>query len=348
MGAGAFIMSQWTQIPYPVIIAAALLPAILYFSSVGFYVYLEAKKSELDRSELLVDEPLDKIIREGLHFFIPILILIGMLIADFTPTYAAGFSILAVVLSSWMSRRKMGGHDILDALALGTRNMIATGVLLVASGIIVGVINMTGISITFSQLVVDWSGQSLLLALVLIAVASLLLGMGLPVTAAYIMIAILTVPALTTMGVPLLAAHMVVFWLSQDSNVTPPVCLASFAASSISGSRPMATGLTSWKLAKGLYIMPLLFAYTGLISGDWSQRFTVFAFALVGLYAVTVAFTGFMFRSESISFRILISLAALGLFWPGNILVNLAGLGLFLALGLISRSRIQRGKPTLL
>ncbi len=174
MGAGAFIMSQWTQIPYMVIIGAALLPAVLYFSSVAFYVYLEAKKNKLGQSESIENEPLGKIVRDGLHFFIPILFLIGMLIADFTPTYAAGFSILAVVLSSWLSRRKMNGRDILDALALGTRNMIMTGVLLVASGIIVGVINMTGISITFSQLVVDWSGQSLLLALVLIAAASLL------------------------------------------------------------------------------------------------------------------------------------------------------------------------------
>jgi TRAP transporter 4TM/12TM fusion protein len=348
MGAGAFIMSQWTQIPYTVIITAALLPAVLYFSSVAFYVYLEAKKNNLGQSEFIEAESPGKIVREGLHFFFPILVLIGMLIADFTPTYAAGFSILAVVLSSWLSRRKMSGRDILDALALGTRNMITTGVLLVASGIIVGVINMTGISITFSQLVVDWSGQSLLLALVLIAAASLLLGMGLPVTAAYIMIAILTVPALTTMGVPLLAAHMVVFWLSQDSNVTPPVCLASFAAASISGSRPMATGFTSWKLAKGLYIMPLLFAYTGLISGDWSERLYVFAFALVGLYAMTVAFTGFMFRAEPVSFRVTMVTAAFGLFWPGNILINLAGLGLFLALGFFSRSRYRRGKTTLL
>jgi len=339
MGAGAFIMSQWTQIPYTVIIAAAFLPAVLYFSSVAFYVYLEAKKNALGASGLVEAEPLGKIVREGLHFFFPILVLIGMLIANFTPTYAAGFSILAVVLSSWLSRRRMNGRDILDALALGTRNMITTGVLLVASGIIVGVINMTGISITFSQLVVDWSGQSLLLALALIAAASLLLGMGLPVTAAYIMIAILTVPALTTLGVPLLAAHMVVFWLSQDSNVTPPVCLASFAAASISGSRPMSTGFTSWKLAKGLYIMPLLFAYTGLISGDWSQCLHVCAFAFVGLYAVTVAITGFMFRSEPISFRILMVAAALCLFLPGNIMINLAGLGVFVALSLFSRNK---------
>ncbi len=162
--------------------------------------------------------------------------------------------------------------------------------------------------------------------------------MGLPVTAAYIMIAILTVPALTTMGVPLLAAHMVVFWLSQDSNVTPPVCLASFAAASISGSRPMATGFTSWKLAKGLYIMPLLFAYTGLISGGWSQRLYVFAFALVGLYALTVSFTGFMFRQEGLYFRLLVAGSALALFWPREIVINLMGLGLFLALGFFSRS----------
>ena len=138
-----------------------------------------------------------------------------MLVAGFTPTYTAGFAIMAVVVTSWFSKsRRMGIRDIIDALFMGTRNMIPTGILLVTVGIIVGTINMTGVSITFSQLVVQWSGSSVLLALVLITGASLLLGMGLPVTAAYIMIAILTVPALTEMGISILAAHMIIFWLS--------------------------------------------------------------------------------------------------------------------------------------
>jgi len=334
MGAGAFIMAQWTQIPFVVIIGAALLPALLYFASVFFAVILEVKKQGIRPPDVEDIEPVGRILRGGVHFLFPISVLITLLIVGFTPTYVAGISILAVILSSWLKKEnRMGLRDIRDALATGTKNMMATGILLVTVGIIVGTINMTGVSISFSQLVVQWSGSSILLALLLITIASLLLGMGLPVTAAYVMIAILTVPALTEMGVGLLAAHMIIFWLSQDSNVTPPVCLAAFAASSIAGSRPMATGFASWKLAKGLYILPVLFAYTGLISGTWGERFLVFGFALFGLFAFAVFTTKYFFRPLSIVEWILLIPCAHLLFWPKPIWINFAGLALFAGIG---------------
>jgi TRAP transporter 4TM/12TM fusion protein len=344
MGAGAFIMAQWTQIPYATIIGVALFPAVLYFASVAFYVILEAKRKGIQKAQTRSPEPdkPSKILKEGIPFLIPILLLIVMLAAGFTPTYTAGFAILAVVLSSWISKNnQMTLKNIIDALATGTFNMIPTGILLITAGIIIGTINMTGVSITFSHLIVEWSGANLLLALLLVTGASLLLGMGLPVTAAYIMIAILTVPALTSMGVSLLAAHMIIFWLSQDSNVTPPVCLAAFAASSISGSRPMATGLTSWKLAKGLYIMPLLFAYTGLISGTWIDRIVISAFALIGLFAFTVAFTGFLFKTLNILIRISLFLSAIAIFWPGIFWLNCLGVGILIGIGIMNRKEAK-------
>ncbi len=338
MGAGAFIMAQWTQIPYVTIIGAALLPALLYFASVIFAVFLEVKKQGIRQPDVNDFEPVGRILREGAHFLIPISVLLTLLIVGFTPTYVAGISILAVIASSWIKREnRMGLRDILEALATGTKNMMAVGVLLVTVGIIVGTINMTGVSISFSQLVVQWSGSSILLALLLITIASLFLGMGLPVTAAYVMMAILTVPALTEMGVSLLAAHMIIFWLSQDSNVTPPVCLAAYAASSIAGSRPMATGLASWKLAKGLYILPVLFAYTGLISGTWGERFIVFGFALFGLFAFAVFTTRFFFRPLSLAERILLIPCAHLLFWPKPIWINFSGLALFVGIGLYNK-----------
>ncbi|MCJ7582934.1 MAG: TRAP transporter permease [Candidatus Aminicenantes bacterium] len=334
MGAGAFIMAQWTQIPYVVIIGAALLPALLYFASVIFAVFLEVKKQGIQSPAVEDIEPVGRILREGVHFLFPISVLITLLIVGFTPTFVAGISILAVIAASWIRQEnRMGFRAILEALAVGTKNMMATGVLLVTVGIVVGTINMTGVSISFSQLVVQWAGSSLLLALLLITIASLLLGMGLPVTAAYVMIAILAVPALTEMGVGLLAAHMIIFWLSQDSNVTPPVCLAAFAASSIAGSRPMATGFASWKLAKGLYILPVLFAYTSLISGTWGERFLVFGFALFGLFAFAAFMTRYFFRPLSIVERILLIPCAHFLFWPKPIWINFAGLALFTGIG---------------
>jgi TRAP transporter 4TM/12TM fusion protein len=343
MGAGAFIMAQWTQIPYVAIIGAALLPAVLYFVSVAFSVYLHVKKHGIQFPDTAEHEPVLKILGTGIPFMIPISVLIVLLIAGFTPTYVAGISILTVVVSSWLTRdRRMGVRDILEALSLGTKNMVTTGILLVTVGIIVGTINMTGFSITFSQLIVQWSGSNILLALVLITIASLLLGMGLPVTAAYVMIAILTVPALTEMGVGLLAAHMIIFWLSQDSNVTPPVCLAAFAASSIAGSRPIATGLTSWRLAKGLYILPVLFAFTSLIDGSWGERLVVFVFALFGLYAFSVFTTGYFFRPLNWPERLLLIPCAHFLFWPKPLWLNFAGLALLMFIAFMNRRALFR------
>ncbi|MCP4723619.1 MAG: TRAP transporter fused permease subunit [bacterium] len=327
MGAGAFIMSQWTQIPYPKIIAAALLPALLYFISIAAFVFFEARKEKIPYGKTDSDEKLIQIMREGSHFLLPILVLIGMLIKGYTPTFTAGISIIAVIAASWLNKNSgMKLNDISDALFLGTKNMIITGLLLITAGIIIGLINMTGLSITFSQLVVQWSGNSVIVALIFITAASLFLGMGLPVTAAYIMISILTVPALEQMGISVLTAHMIIFWLSQDSNVTPPVCLAAFAASTIAGSKPMETGIASWKLAKGLYIIPVLFAYTSLIDGGWGERVLISLFAVIGLAAFSSVSAGYLVNRltgiQKISLLISIPL----LLWPENLMLNLTGL----------------------
>ena len=360
MGAGAFIMSQWTGLPYQTIIGVAFLPAIMYFATIGFYVWLEAKKKGLGQDlqtgeslsanassnfpyQLLSKEEsknksgvLDeaefsilKIGREGIPFIVPIAVLIGLLILGYTPTYAAGYSILATIVSSWLSPRPMKIRDILDAFALAAKNMVVTGILLVAAGLIIGSIATTGMSITFSQLLIDWSGGNLFLALVAIAFASLILGMGLPVTAAYIMLAVLAAPALENMGISLLAAHLIIFWLSQDSNVTPPVCLAAYAAAGIAETSPYKTAIASWKLAKGLYIMPLLFAFTTLVDGNWSERLLVFSFSLVGLFALTAAISGYCFRPLNLYSRILLLGLSLMFFYP-NIGVSASALGIMI------------------
>ncbi len=399
MGAGAFIMAEWTQLPYATIMAVAVLPAIMYFASVSFYVYLEARKNKIV-GETDADETLTKVLLDGLPFLLPIGVLVGMLIAGFTPTYSAGYAIIAVIVSSFI--KKVLNHpislvipalfrEVLDSLASGARNMVVTGLLLVAVGTVIGSINMTGISVQFSQMVIEWSGGHLLLALVLITGASLLMGMGLPVTAAYIMLAVLAAPALQNlllMGAPavlelmkpeslqpllqdpqflgslmtvnpslaekamlamvdptqvqaliddpffiqalvnsvpelqalemgyLLTAHMIIFWVSQDSNVTPPVCLAAFAGAAIAGSPPMATGVTAWKLAKGLYIIPLLFAFTPLIHGTLFQQIEEFLFGTLGLFAFTVTMVGYLYKALSMPERIMMLGVALMLFWP--------------------------------
>jgi TRAP transporter 4TM/12TM fusion protein len=325
MGAGAFIMAQYTGLPYTTIIAAAFLPALLYFASLALYVWVEARRSRLTPLDDRV-ESIGEVLGDGLPFLVPVGVLLGLLVAGFSPAYAAGGGIVAVVGASWLTRRsRMGGRAIVAALALGTRHAAPTALLLVATGLVIGTLNMTGLGVGFSQLVLSWSGGQLWAALVLTAAASLVLGMGLPVTAAYVMLAAVAVPALQELGVALLAAHMIIFWFSQDSNVTPPVCLAAFAAAGIAGSPPMATGLQAWKMSKALYILPVLFAVTPLLEGGWGDRLVVAAAALAGLAAVTVALGRHLVTPLTAVQTVVLLASGIALFWPD---MRLQGLGL--------------------
>ena len=405
MGAGAFIMASYTQIPYVEIIAVSTLPALLYFMSVGFYVRVEAMRSHAHAIELDT-RSFGEVFKEGWHFLLPLAVLVALLIYGFTPTYAAGISIIAVIVSSWLSKNPMKPRGILVALAQGSRNMATTAILLVAVGLVVNVVAMTGIGNTFSLMIAEWSNGSLFIMLALVALASLILGMGLPVTAAYIVLATLSAPALynliaeshlidlvmagnlpeeakvifmlidpekyallsapmsqadataliaqvpgdfkgqlleqalnpTVLSAALLSAHMIIFWLSQDSNVTPPVCLTAFAAAAIAKTPPMATGFMAWKLAKGLYIVPLLLAYTNFIGGETPDVLRIFVFALFGLYAFVGFMEGYLEGPLNIALRVLSGVAALLMLWPHhNILIDSAGLVLFIGLFIYSR-----------
>ncbi|SFO86993.1 TRAP transporter permease [Enterovibrio norvegicus] len=407
MGAGAFIMASYTQIPYVDIIAVSFVPALIYFLSVGFFVRIEAKRSKVQKVES-GEESIMKVLISGWHNLIPIAVLVTLLIEGFTPTYAAGISILSVIAASWLSKdHKMGPKAVLEALALGARNMAPTAVLLVGIGLVVNVISTTGIGNTFSLMIDGWANGDLLIMLVLIALASLILGMGLPVTAAYIVLGTLSAPALFTLlaenqlldlmiagqlpeqakaifmlaapeklsllnapmtlevakemlllvpadfketlleqslgvetvGLALLSAHLIIFWLSQDSNVTPPVCLTAFAAATIARTPPMLTGMTAWKIAKGLYLVPILIAYTQLISWNISDVLLVGVFAIVGTYAMIGAMEGYLEGPLNIALRLVLLGTCVLLLWPSlPIGLRLLACGIFAAIFIYSRS----------
>ena len=336
MGAGAFIMAQMTHIPFVTIVTVSILPAILYFASIAFYINIHAKEHNIKGENS--DVKILPILREGFHFIIPLSTLVGLLIYGFTPTYSAGIAIITIIFASYLTKNKrMGIKEILGALALGAQNMVVTGVLLIAVGVIVGIINISGVGITFSQLIMEWSDNSLFIAIVLIAVASLVLGMGLPVTASYVVLSVLSAPALVGLmlspemaalvnagieipevAMYLLSAHLIIFWLSQDSNLTPPVCLAAFAAAAIAKTPPMQTGLVSWKVGKGMYIIPMLFAFTPLITGDWFERVEVFGFALLGIMSFSIVMEGFWDQKMMILERVMFGVAAVLLLTPDS------------------------------
>jgi TRAP transporter 4TM/12TM fusion protein len=422
MGAGAFVMASYTGIPYGTIVAVSVVPAILYFLSVAFIVRIEAVKYNAGADiDLTVDRA--KLISGGLVFIIPLAVMITMLLTGVTPAYAACWAILAVIVTSWATSIfariykagsfkpvNMGPAQIADALTSGVRSAIMTAILLTAIGIMNNAIVTSGVGNGFSLMIAQWSQGSLVLAIALIALASLVLGMGLPVTAAYIILAILTAPALagilsdgiiveqliagisdpaksglfflvdhplaaqvtsgmtkaeawelmrnipfeiavtirpvlvdpTLLTTFLLTAHLIIFWLSQDSNVTPPVCLAAFTAAGIAGSKPMATGFESWKIAKGLYVVPLLFAYTPLISGDFAQVMQIGFFALFGIYATNALIQWYAEGPIGILSVLLLITGAIGAYWPLAWIPNIIGAAIIIAVVLMSR----RANPT--
>ncbi len=343
MGAGAFIMSQWTQIPYLTIVGVAIIPALMYFLSVSFFVHLRAKKQGLEPMKTADIPKVGEVLKEGWNFFIPLLVLVGLLMYGFTPTFSACTGIAAIVIASWFNKNsRMGIRDILDAFAMGSRNMVTTGVILLCSGIVVGVVLMVGAGIKFSILISSISGGYLPVTVFFIALASLVLGMGLPVTASYIVLAVLAAPSLEMLGTSLLAAHMLIFWYSQDANVTPPVCLAAYSASGIAGSKPLETGFESWKLAKGIYIIPLLFIYTPILfEGPIWQVFETTATALVGLFSMAVFFEGIHIYPLNWILRILYLATGILLLWPNMIL---HGIGVTVLLGLVTLQKATTKK----
>ncbi|MCB1407141.1 MAG: TRAP transporter large permease subunit, partial [Rhodobacteraceae bacterium] len=220
------------------------------------------------------------------------------------------------------------------------RNAVAVSVACAVAGIIVGVVGLTGLGLKFSAMMLAFSNGNLLLALVLVLLASLVLGMGLPVTASYIVLIILVGPALTSeFGVPLLVAHLVVFWYSQDSNVTPPVALAGFAGAAIAGSKPMETSIQAWKYAKGLYLIPLFMVYNEsiIVGGPVALVLWNGFIAIVALIAFAAVLEGFLYAPMRLWQRAVLIPAVVAIFWP-SIWLEAAGVVVILAILAMNRA----------
>lgn len=318
MGAGAFLMAEFTNTSYLYIVKIAIIPALLYYMSVLFFVHFEAKKQGF-KPMLKADLPnVKKTLKNGLHFFLPVFILIYVLFNNYSPMMAGFVAVISTIIAAMLRRAtRLSLKDILEGLEAGARNAVMVSVACGCAGIIVGCVSLTGLGLKFSSLVVSLSAGSPLLAIILIGMASLVLGTGLPVTASYIVLVILAGPALMDLGLPIIVAHMIVFWYSQDANVTPPVSLASFAGAGIAGASPMKTGFASWKIAKGLYIIPIVMAYRPLLgNGTTSEVIMTTFFTTIGLIAFTSTMERFLFKRLNLIETLLMAVAALTLFWP--------------------------------
>jgi len=342
MGAGAFIMAEFTNTSYLSIVKVALIPAVLYYLTTLLFVHIEAQKEGilgLPRSAL---PKLGETFKRGIHFLIPLGILVTVLLMNFSPMMAGFIAVVSLYLTGMLRKQsRMSLGKLIEALEKGARNALMVSVACAAAGIIVGITNLTGMGLRFSSMVVSLSHGIPLLALGLIALASLVLGMGLPVTASYIVLVILAGPALMDMGIPLLTAHMIVFWYSQDANVTPPVSLASFAAAGIANASPMRTALTSWKLSKGLYILPVVMAYHPLLlDGPFWEVVQTIICTLLALVAFAASMERYLLVHAGWLETVLFFVSAIGLIWPDD-LWNLAG---FVVLAGIVAVQILRKK----
>jgi TRAP transporter 4TM/12TM fusion protein len=373
MGAGAFLMAEFTNTSYLLIIKIALIPAIMYYLTLLFFVHFEAKKMGL------VGLPKDKlprafkVLKEGLHFVVPVGILIYVLVANYSPMMAGFVAVVSILAASlaadstaWMRGKplRIGAGEgqeslgrfallelrvILGSLEKGARNAVMVSVACAAAGIIVGMVTLTGMGLKFSSLVLDLSFGIKALAILLIGAASLVLGMGLPVTASYIVLATLAGPALLEMGIPLVVSHMIVFWYSQDANVTPPVSLASFAGAGVAGAKPMQTAFTSWKLAKALYIIPIMMAYRPILgmAGSYEllhwEVWLAVAVTSLGLISFAAALDRRLIREATWPETILFCLASAGLLWP-EYWADAAGFILFIVAAALQRFHTPSGK----
>ena len=328
MGAGGFLMAELTGKPYSYIMAIAIIPALMYFFSVFWMIHFEAKKNKIkgiDQSEV----PYWKdVLKNDWYFSLPLVIITVLMILGRSPGYSAFWATITCVVISWFrAETRMGFKEIWDAIQTGAHNTLIIGATLGVIGIIVGTISLTGIGLKFSDIIISLSSGNILSAVLLVALASLVLGMGVPVTAAYLITAVLAVPPLVDMGVPLIAAHMIVYWFSQDSNITPPVCVAAYAGAAIAGADPWKTGWTSFKFAKLLYVMPILFAYVPAILMDG----TVFEIinVVVGTALGTITFSSitllYFIKKHTIIEWLTLVAATLLFYWPG-FLLTIAGL----------------------
>lgn len=285
MGAGGFIMAELTGLPYSHIMLVALFPALMYFFSVFVMVHYEAKKENVvgERSKSSAME----IFKKQWFYIMPLVVITVFMLYGFSPAYSAILGLITCIAISWVRKdTRIGPKRFIEAAREGTENSLKIGATVGVIGIIIGVLTFSGLILTFADIMIDLAGGSLLLTILLIALASLVLGMGVPVTAAYLVTAVVAVPALTHLGVNELAAHMIVYWLSQDSNITPPVCIAAFAGATIAKANMWRTAFTSFKFAKFLYLGPLLFGYVPGFSLDGSPMDIVKAFIaiIIGTY----------------------------------------------------------------
>ena len=330
MGAAAFLMAEYMDLPYATVAVKAILPAVLYFTGIFISVHLEAKK--LGLKGLSKDEmPKWSFLLRKIYLLAPLVLLVWLVSSGAkTMQFSAAVSILAAVIVGFLNKdERLTFKKIFEALEAGAKGAITVGVACAIAGMIAGCITVTGLASILINAIVQLAGSATFIGLILTMVCCIVLGMGVPTTANYCIMASTCAPILIKMGFPLVAAHFFVFYFGIVADITPPVALAAYAGSAIAKGNPMKTGINATKLAIAAFIVPYIFAYSPAmlfvnVTSVWAVIQIVLS-ALLGIFGVAAGLEGFMLRKMNLLFRLICIGGGLGLMIPGA-LSDLVGL----------------------
>lgn len=335
LGAAAFVMADLTGIPYSTIIIAAIVPGILYYLSLGVSVYLEADKQGLQAESADKLPQVKKVLKEGWYYALPIIVLIVALLGfGLSANFAALFSIAVLLVigfvKEWLTNKRLPFKEVFNALVKASKTTVSVTVACACAGIVIGIVSMTGIGIKFTSIVFKLSGGHLVLMLLLVMLACIIMGMGLPSTAAYIIAATVGVPSLTAAGIPELAANLFVFYFAIMSFITPPVAVAAYAAAGLADSSTSKTGWLAFMLGLPGFIIPFVYVYnpallivdTPVLDTVWIVILATFAVVLMSMAVI-----GWFKGKLNPVFRLAMAVAAVLMFVPG-IIFDVIGLGL--------------------
>ena len=335
MGAAAFLMAEFVGVPYIDVVKAAAIPALLYFTGVWLGVHFEAKRKKLKgipRAEL--PNPLT-LLKERGHLAIPLVVIVYLLVSGYTPMRAALVAIFLSILCAMLRKStRMKPIEIVYGLERGAKGVLGVLVACASAGIIIGVVTKTGVGLRLASGLIDLAGGMLLPAMFFTMITAIVLGMGVPTTANYVITSTIAAPALEQMGVPVLAAHMFVFYFGIIADVTPPVALAAYAGAGISGGNALKTGVHASKLAIAAFIIPYVFVLSPvllMVDATPLALVSVTLSALLGMIAISSALCGFLADHCRPYERILLIIAGLLMIKPGGI-TDLVGLVLFVVI----------------
>ena len=350
MGAAAFIMAEIIGVPYRDVMLAALIPALLFFTSILFIVHLRAVKSDMAFSEVTASTgSLSSAIIPGMRFVIPFVLLVGMMIVGYSPFRASFVALIALLVGCFLFEwRDYKGYitRVLKSLEQGALAVLSIAAACAAAGIVAGVLSMTGVGSKISGLIISVAAGQPLIALGMTALMAIVLGMGLPTTAAYLILATVVAPPLVEMGVPILTAHMFVFFFGCISTITPPVALASYVAAGIAGSDINKTSWTAFAYGITSYILPFMFFFGPalLMDGTPFQIITAVVIGLISVYCIATAVVGYFLQPLGVIGRLTMAAAGLLLLYQSpttNItgLVMLAGMLVTVGPNYLSKSK---------